>query len=610
MNLVGLLVLLSGGILAPQASSYSAVLDTDRPGWYVVSYWTKPEGLPQSTVLSILQSQEGYVCLSTYERLAGFDGRKLYTEADGLGHDHILVLYCSYDGTLGMRTESGGATRMRNGQFEALTYYDGLSRKVVLDFYEGTEANLRIATAGGLARYTDADVQAYCSEGGWKVGTSLSVVEDTLGYLWLGINRGVVRVERGALLEGPAHVAMEALRIYGAPPAMRSEEGVAASQPKARAGRDSWLWSATHEGVAIINPKRRQLRYRLHGFDRPWVEAGHQRRAVYTNVHAGTYGLEAMVSNGDGVWSSTSASLMFAIRPYFLHTLAFLVLLCIAVGLAAYAAYRLHLKHLREKELEVLVAERTRELREAKEQAEEASRFKSIFLAYMSHEIRTPITGILGFADILREESEERNLKDIGEFAGIIYRSGQRLNSLLNDILDLSRIEAGQFALDLEPCLLGPILEEAVAIFYPMARDKGLTLTVEKSEPVRVLGDEQRLIQIVSNLIKNAINFTDHGGVTLSLYTETPAEGGAEAVLRVSDTDREIEEAFMRQPFEPFQQEEGGLGRAHVGSGLGLSISQKLVEYMQGRIEVDSREGAGTTVTVRLPLLNAGVDVE
>ena len=237
--------------------------------------------------------------------------------------------------------------------------------------------------------------------------------------------------------------------------------------------------------------------------------------------------------------------------------------------------------------------------REAREKAEDLLRLKTAFLNNMSHEIRTPLTGILGFAEILASEIDEP-LKD---FAHRIEKSGQRLLTTLNSVLDLAQLEGNSVTLHLEPLDLAEEIREIVFLLAPLAEEKGLTMEVvypPDGVPDARL-DRGCLHRILTNLVSNAIKFTPRGGVTISVSATADA-----VTVEVCDTGIGISPAFQPHLFDEFWQESTGQGRSHEGSGLGLAITKRLVELMQGRIAVESRQGEGTTFTVTFPCMPAG----
>jgi len=233
-----------------------------------------------------------------------------------------------------------------------------------------------------------------------------------------------------------------------------------------------------------------------------------------------------------------------------------------------------------------------RNLIAAKEEAEEMNRLKSAFLANMSHEIRTPLTSIIGFADLIGTSPESAS-----EFAALIRRSGKRLLWMLNSVLDLAQLEAGALKLHAERVDLTGEVREILDEFRPQAQQKNNTLQLDVPEaPVRGSVDRGAFLRIVTNLVSNAIKFTRDGRVTVVLRPD-----GNAVEMRVEDTGIGIGEDFLDQIFDEFRQESTGEARTHEGSGLGLTITQRLVELMDGTIAVDSTPAEGSTFTVRLP---------
>ncbi len=239
------------------------------------------------------------------------------------------------------------------------------------------------------------------------------------------------------------------------------------------------------------------------------------------------------------------------------------------------------------------------ELRAA--QARRANEEKSVFLANMSHEIRTPMNAIFGFAQLLGDHVREPLQR---EWVASIKKSGQMLLSLINDVLDLSKIEAGKMHLTPQGTDLTELATETLALFEPMAEAKGLRLRIEidHSDLVPVIVDAQRLRQILMNLLSNAVKYTERGEVTLRLsMLPSPLGQGRDLRIAVIDTGVGIELEQQEQIFEPFYQADSPDGRVRQGTGLGLSITKRLVDLMQGRIHVVSQPGEGATFRVNIP---------
>lgn len=247
------------------------------------------------------------------------------------------------------------------------------------------------------------------------------------------------------------------------------------------------------------------------------------------------------------------------------------------------------------------------ELRHAKEEALAASHAKSAFLANMSHEIRTPMNAILGFAEILISKLQDSPLQ---RYAETIYAGGMGLLTIINDILDLSKIEAGRMELECRAVSLHKLLEELYAFFQIKLEEKGLEfqLEVDPDLPKSLLLDEVRLRQILVNLVGNAVKFTKAGYVRVAVYAQEPerAESDVRLVFEVQDSGIGIRADQLQKIFDAFHQSSGQSARQYGGTGLGLNITRRLVEMMGGTISVQSTEGEGSMFTITLPNILIG----
>ena len=253
----------------------------------------------------------------------------------------------------------------------------------------------------------------------------------------------------------------------------------------------------------------------------------------------------------------------------------------------------------------VVTAERRSrgELKQAKVAAESANRAKSEFLANISHELRTPMNGVIGLTDLLLDTPLDREQH---EFASTVHTSAQSLLVIINDLLDFSKLDAGKMILTPAPFDLRATIQEVVTLFEAQASSKGLSLAFrfDSDAPRLLVGDALRIRQVMTNLVGNALKFTERGGIQVNVHCRDRNNRGARMHIEVRDTGIGIAPENLDLIFEKFTQADGSMTRRYGGTGMGLTIVRELVDLMGGTVDVESRPGVGSsfTVAVRLPL--------
>ena len=339
-------------------------------------------------------------------------------------------------------------------------------------------------------------------------------------------------------------------------------------------------------GIHFLQPDQNKYRCKLDGFDPEWRELGKERKATYTNLDPGTYTFRVEASNADGVWTTDGLTVDLEVTPAIWQTNWF------KAGMIAIALVILYLVYRNR--------QRQLALKRDKEIAETSARYKSQFLANISHEIRTPMNAIVGMSKLMQDT--EMNYKQ-GNYVHAIRESSENLVSIINDLLDHSKIESGQFTFVQKPFDLDVSLRQVCTTLGFKAEEKGLQLLthIDPNVPLQLEGDPVRLNQILINLAGNAIKFTDTGSVTMRVSKESDSNGSVRLTFEVADTGVGIPEEKLSRIFDSFTQADDDTFVKYGGTGLGLTISRQLVEQQSGTMQVFSTVGKGTTFAFTLP---------
>ncbi|MFW6312714.1 MAG: two-component regulator propeller domain-containing protein [Spirochaetota bacterium] len=587
-----------------------------------------PASLSDNLVRTIFEDSRGNVWVGTNQGLNRFDSeagrfvRYLHdTDTPGtLSSDNIRSLHEDSAGRLWIATGGGGANRFHyeTESFTVLSTADGLASNHVLGVVEDESGSLWFSTNRGISILDPG-------EGTFRtVNTSNGLLSNELtdpiavdgeGRLYFGSVDGVTVIAplEDTFTEYAPRMAITSAQVLGYPRALsRLSDGT--YEPLALA-HDENFFALEFSALDFASPEQNNYAYMLEGFDKSWVNTGNRNFASYTNLSPGNYLLRIRGAGSRGNWTDAAIVLPVIVEPPWWRSrlaLGFYALLAVAILGAAVLEFRrrgsiagAHIaeQERRNDELEQKVRERTAEIERSRVLAEQATREKSQFLANMSHEIRTPLNGMIGMLSLLARtplEPEQREYLQYSRF------SAENLNALVSDLLDFERIVAGELRLAREAFSLSETIAYIRHLFAEPAAKSGLTLEVSVElggVADRVRGDRGRLVQVLTNLVSNAIKYTLEGGVTIRLKPAPAAAGRYH--FEVADTGVGIAPEHLDVVFERFRQLEDGRTKRVRGVGLGLAIVKQVVAAMGGDVSVESEIGRGSRFVVGLPFAPA-----
>ncbi len=404
------------------------------------------------------------------------------------------------------------------------------------------------------------------------------------------------------------------------------------------------VFSLEFSALSFSHQQKIRFVYKLEGFDSDWIPTdARNRRATYTSLPPGDYRFEVRACDNNGVWNLEGASLPVTILPppwktWWAYSLYLLLAGVSVFGLIAWRSHRLRRENqileckVSDRTAQLTAAfrdmervnahlnERTAELGQANRRLQEMDKIKTDFINMAAHEFRTPLTSVVGFAILNRKRFEDvilphldlsrrsvsRAVNQIRKNFEIMVGEGNRLSGLINDLLDIAKIEAGKVDWEMTPFELDEILEQAVETMTPLFEHQGTECRKEYRRPLpAVLGNRERLLQVTLNLLSNALKFTPRGG-HVAVRAVGPEGNDGHVQISIADTGIGIAPENIDKVFEKFRQLGDGQNGFMKGTGLGLPISRMIIEHHKGRIWAESRLGEGSTFHVALPVYRPG----
>lgn len=510
-------------------------------------------------------------------------------------------------------TKGGGLNKMhkKTGTFEHITTADGLPDNVVYGILTDEEQNLWLSTNRGLSHFNPEEgrFRNYRVEDGLQ-GDEFNTggfYKGPDGRLYFGGINGLTAFYPKDIqpnqYKPPVYIT--SLKIHNKEWRVNSAEQEAENPLEQAIPYTETLdlaWQQNHitlEFAALdyTIPEKNLYQYRMRNVDKDWVNAGNQHSVTYANLNPGTYLFEVKGSNSNGIWNEQPRRLTIVIHPpWWRSTWAYLFYFLAIVG-AIISLYRFQSRRIR------LQRQLAYEQHEA-ERLAQMDRLKTNFFSNVTHEFRTPLTLIQEpLRQVIQEDLPAKGMEQAKQKLWLVQKSGQRLLELVNQLLDLVKLEDGNLKVDRRRSNIMEMILPIYQSFLPLAEKKSVELKLETaSELPPCFIDKNKIEKVVANLLSNALKFTKGGRCTLAVSIEEK-KGEDLLKIEVSDNGIGIPESEQHKVFDRFYQVDDSSTRAGEGTGIGLALTKELVELMGGQITLKSTSGQGTVFTVRLPLL-------
>ncbi|HMP25927.1 MAG TPA: two-component regulator propeller domain-containing protein [Saprospiraceae bacterium] len=478
------------------------------------------------------------------------------------------------------------------GITQRYTEEDGLSSNSAVDILS-TRANIYwVATRKGITKF-DARTKTFHNDGMPRGHFHPTHLKSKDGQLFFGADEGVVAFYP-AEVEGnpiPPELAFKHLQIAGETfPLEKNEAGEFEKLQLTSRQND---FNIAYVGLHFGNPGRNKYQYKLTPFDKDWIDAGTQRSVQYTNLEPGEYTFELKAANSDGIWTEEALTLSFKIHIAWWKSWWFYTFSIALIAGISYWFYHFQLSR-------TLAVQQSKRL-------QEINQLKTNLYNNITHEFRTPLTVILGMTENLKSETIAQQLEQLLRPLEMIERNSQNLLHLVNEMLDLAKIESGNLELKLQQADVIPFIKYLTESFHSLATEKHINLAVQAAEQTLVMDfDADKLAVIVSNLLSNAIKFTSEGGEVAVRLEAEPAH----VIIGVKDNGIGIATEEIPFVFDRFYQADHSSVRRYQGTGIGLALTKELVTLMQGTIQVESEPGRGSEFIVRLPVHREALKAE
>ncbi len=555
--------------------------------------------LSGNQVLSILEDHSGNLWVGT-----NLNGLNKYNRETGtfsyVGFQNCVSLFEDSQNRFWVTEYNSGLNLFDTEKLKVITNYsqqNGLASNTIVGVLEDDRKNLWFATDVGISRVNPQNktTKNFAVENKFSDVFNFYIPSCTGkgidGTLYINTRKGVVIFNPVNVKDDPTppQVVISNLSLFNKPKEKLNYNGFIPEAKGITLPYNQNDLRFDYVALQYNEPLKNTYKYILENFDNEWIDAGNQRNATYTNLEPGEYIFRVSSANRDGVWNKKGASLKIIITPPWWRTnLAYFFFALILFGML-YFIWKMQLKRIRikhEYEMSKFEAEKLHEVDE----------IKSRFFTNISHEFRTPLTLLLGPVRQMIEKVNDSKMKDD---LRIVHKNANKLLELVNQLLDISKIESGHMKLQTSAQNVIVLLKALVLSFASYAERKNITLKFSSPEDeIIAYIDNEKIEKIINNIISNAFKFTPDGG----LIEVKVVKNDKYINVNVRDTGIGIPKEKISKIFNRFYQVNGSRTRMQEGTGIGLSITKELIELHKGKISIESEEGKGTIITISIPL--------
>ncbi|MEA2041977.1 MAG: two-component regulator propeller domain-containing protein [Bacteroidota bacterium] len=621
----------------------SGLIKIKKDGSYVV--FNKQKGLGTNMVMATAEDKDGNILVGTSRGgLNIIQNEQIiqeYTKKDGLTGDIIFNITPADDGYTWVASK-GGLNCLKDGKLTGFSTKENFIHAAPYDVLEDSLGYLWMPTSIGVmkinkqdlldfARHKTRNVEnvLYSKESGIKqkecTSTAQSIITDK-GNIWFPTVHGVITINPNNIQSNPIAPEVHIEEVLSDQSKIKLSENISINSGHKRL-------TINYTALSFLEPESVLFKYKLEGYNRHWSSPLTDRTVSYTNLPPGKYTFIVIAANNDGVWNTKGAEIEFTIKPQFYQTLFFYFFVGIVFLTIIYFAYKFNIRRLKNKQhkLETIIQERTQSIREknneialqndelkeyqnslekrikdrtkeletSKTNAEKADQLKTSFLENLSHEVRTPLNAIVGFSTILKEE---KNLSEQGfECIEYITKGSHSLTKIIDSIVQASQIQLGDIKLKQTNFSITELLQELQSDFEILPilienKTTELILKDDKVQNISITTDRVQLRIILFNLIENALKYTKKGTVEYGAIVKDDV-----IHFYIEDTGIGIAKENVDYIFDRFRKIDPPNTELYRGLGLGLDITKRLVELLDGKIDVQTVQGKGSVFTVDIP---------